>query len=355
MNFYLMEGLCLIIFLAAFYFISKTFKVEREKHKEHFLFFDVLKGIAIISVIAIHASDFIPHGALFKDIIWFGLPIFIMESGYLLSLRHEGDKDYKRFYGNLFTRIILIYIIFSLFWRVVDQQALFSLGTLLDILFGRSNGNYYFIPLMLQFYLLFPLLIRLKKYLLKPFMMIAVGVLSFSMHVLDFFLQTPAWNSDPMSLIFFGRYILFFFFGMQMSHYAIFRLDKVKLVWIASLFLLLQLAFSAYYQLFHSLYFYSIAVFFLILLFYKHIPFREYIGEIGKNSLIIYLAHTRVVYNLVGPAVMHMNPITRFIFIVAISLAIGYLISVLFMILYGFILRGSVRLRETLVRYTLKS
>ncbi|MBU0756566.1 MAG: hypothetical protein KKF44_00745 [Nanoarchaeota archaeon] len=59
-----------LLFLTVFLHTSKFFpKHDQKKQSKRVPFFDYLKGIAIISVIAIHITDIFPEKAFLKDIL----------------------------------------------------------------------------------------------------------------------------------------------------------------------------------------------------------------------------------------------------------------------------------------------
>ena len=60
-------------------------KIAGEHRQERILFMDFVKGAAIVAVIGLHSISFGSAGGVFNDYIWFGVPLFILVSGYLLG------------------------------------------------------------------------------------------------------------------------------------------------------------------------------------------------------------------------------------------------------------------------------
>ena len=137
---------------------------------------DILRGIAILSVILIHVymgvitqvsslnalvitNMFI---ALFSGA--FAVPLFIFVSGFSLSNKYSGSFSYSSFWEKRLKFIIPPYIIFSIFY-LISSNGLNSIHpTFCLVLAQNCNGFLWFIPLIIQFYLLYPLIIRAYDY-----------------------------------------------------------------------------------------------------------------------------------------------------------------------------------------------
>lgn len=350
---FLYELIAVIILLNIFLYLAKSFpKRSQDLHHVRIQFFDVLKGIAIITIIAIHATDFVPKTQFLKDILWFAIPLFIIESGYLLAVRHDKKINLKEYFMHILTRVVLIYLFFVIIIGVVKNDS-FSIKELaLDAFLGRTNNNFYFIPIILQLYVLFPILKHLKEKYATHLSLTFVLVFSFFFQVLDFYLQQPEWNSNLYSLAFFGRFLYFFSVGMILAKFNIEKVTIAKLAPFFGLYLVGTISLSLYAKKLYLLNIYPIAIFLLLLIFHNYIASRKkhtskfnILADIGKHSLVMYLIHTRIQYDLIinltkniSQTALHSWTIVIYLAIIILNTALSYLFSKVFMKLYHTIL-----------------
>ena len=133
-------------------------------------YFDALRGIAIIGVVAIHSSGGVSYPAnnlsfnitiFWRQLLNFSVPLFLAISGYFMSSKEL--KDYKSYFNFLNKRLIKVYIP-CLFWSilycvlaVVLNKRSFTNEFIKAFTF-QSFGHYYFIALIIQFYFFHPFL-----------------------------------------------------------------------------------------------------------------------------------------------------------------------------------------------------
>ena len=136
-------------------------------------YFDVLRGLAIIGVVAIHSDgigyrfenarmDFIGT-ACWRQFVNFSVPLFLAISGYFLAKKSlRSREDYVRFLKKQIPRVFVPFLLWSIFYSI---HALIS-GTPLKTIIYRfltfqSSVPFYFILLIMQYYLLLPILQRI--------------------------------------------------------------------------------------------------------------------------------------------------------------------------------------------------
>lgn len=266
-------------------------------------FLDFVKGASILSMILIHVSNKAPAGKVLNDFIWFGVPLFVFSSGYLLMRRYEGKLGLADYFRKTFFRVVLPYLIVCLVLHMANRGWTVNLGELLlDWVFGRLNGyNLYFIPVIIQFYLLFPLLRKYGDRLLAPAGMLALFLLSVAMNYADSLLRAPLWNSNLPELVFFGRYAFYFAFGAYLS-----GMDFEALPARRSSYALLALlaGIAALVALSSSLYFgYLFPLFWLFAIHLAYLGMKRIglgraiaaIESLGVYALAIYLFHTPII------------------------------------------------------------
>ena len=193
--------------------------------------FDAFRGLAIVAVVAIHASHygfpwiFASTGSwngvfclAYRQLLNFAVPAFLFISGYWLSRKPVDTwADYKRFLARRLSRILVPY----LFWSClllgygayqagyVDvPRVLFKLAT------GNACAAYYFIVLIAQLYLLTPILQRLARTSLGVAaigVVNAIGVLSLYVARLHFHWKVPLY----LSALPFYLWMIFYVAGLR--------------------------------------------------------------------------------------------------------------------------------------------
>jgi len=259
---------------------------------------DFLKGIAILAVIATHSATFAPWGAPFKNYFDFAIPFFIICSGYLLSRRHPEGVELNRHFSGIFWRIAVPYSIYTFAsWLVMGNQD--PIALLADLAFGRANyGALYFVPLILQFYILYPLIARHRKLLLSNAAMLFVLLASIWLSNMDYQLREQQWTSHGISLIFFGRYAFYFLFGMRLSYANEAKLASRKALLILAVLLACSFALplfdgSKYLGYANPLLDFIAGIWLAALLQQSALGSKAFgaIAKLGKHSLGIYLLH----------------------------------------------------------------
>lgn len=139
---------------------------------ERLEYFDVLRGLAIFCVVAIHASGTgVQFGyeslnfnftILWRNALNFGVPMFLAISGFFLARRPMvGQSGYFRFLKSQIPRVYCPFFVWSLVWLVIavvvyDRS---FVGEFLKLAAFQSSAPYYFVALILQYYFLFPVVV----------------------------------------------------------------------------------------------------------------------------------------------------------------------------------------------------
>ena len=135
---------------------------------ERDFYFDMVRGLAILFVVFIHALayssqlkvvDFDVLAMITRNAVNCAVPIFIAISGYFLSLKKiDTMTDYLCFLKRQVPRVYVPFLFWAIFLFEVENikngGAIF--GGLWSVLSFQSSAQYYFIFLILQFYLLLP-------------------------------------------------------------------------------------------------------------------------------------------------------------------------------------------------------
>lgn len=129
-----------------------------------------IKGIGILGVILIHTtSEFsmmTDFGWLFHILIFlnnlarFAVPLFIILSGFYLSLNPRNEKAIP-FYRRTIKFLLVPFFLYSLFYSILNLRAGTNIWqVVLDIPLASAAGHLWFGLLILQLYLLHPVLRR---------------------------------------------------------------------------------------------------------------------------------------------------------------------------------------------------
>lgn len=132
--------------------------------KQRDTYFDFLRGVAIIMVIGIHTySDGLFHVNLFlRQFLNCAVPFFLALSGYFVGKKSFTEKGaYVTFLKRQIPRVYIPMLLWSLPWAVLAIKGGVSItrAVLLSLIGGMSI--YYFIILIIQYYVLTPVIQKL--------------------------------------------------------------------------------------------------------------------------------------------------------------------------------------------------
>lgn len=284
----LFSSISLLLFVVFYPPLRKLFftrqSVEKQSaHAGRLPFFDFAKGVAIIAVIFIHSiylfeanrQDSPSHYLdILNNIARFAVGVFFISSGALLSKGVSSKKILK---------VILPFVVVSIIVGVFQGKSWdLIIG---GVIRGDLLPPYYFIPVLLQFYLMFPLLLRLSvsKYFLP--LSLLVSYVFYITPGLSYILGVPT----------FGPFLFLFAFGVyhRNTFAAEAKLPRVDyLVLLITIYVALCFVFPGHY--YNSRFFYAPAVFMVLHFAYHKFVFFQKISllqSLGKMSLWVYLVH----------------------------------------------------------------
>lgn len=278
-------GLVLVIPSLRRSFLPAQVDVQRSKATGRIEFFDFAKGIAIIAVILIHSiylfvKKFPDYDPYWLDVInnfsRFAVGFFFISSGALLASRISLKK------------VIHIFIPYVVFCIIVGLFQNKSLDLIIGgIVRGDLLPQLYFIPVLFQFYLLFPIISKFRH---KKYFLLVSLLISYFFYLLNF--------NYILGIPLAGQFLFLFAFGMAFSE----RLKSLKPIknidpWliITLAYAVLQFMFPAHY--YNSRYFYAPALFVVAHWLWAKAGFIRNIRIIqsfGILSLWVYLVHFSV-------------------------------------------------------------
>ncbi len=271
---------------------------------------DSLRGISIIGVVIIHSCYLLAKTeisvyeiinlSLINNLFRFVIPLFLFTSGLLLKLFIWTRKSIFEFYKSKFIRIVIPYFLVTLILYLIGY---IENKSLLDLLItGEAAIPLYFVPLLLQMYLIYPILDYFRK--INPNYLVKISIL---ISVISYLLPFT-WNFFGITSFF--PYLIFFVYGMVRKNILY---DKISPKWKELIYIYFIIQIFIIYRILSinidnkffdniTLSFYNTQFYFgfaMIFTLYKYLNGKNWISKkinhsmssIGKISLWIFLIH----------------------------------------------------------------
>lgn len=301
-----------------------------------------LRGCAILAVICIHFFAQLDHAytrpdagswfIFFDQVMRFSVPLFIMLSGFSLTKKYENEElSVTKFYERRILKLFPLFLVWSLFslsisltvpeWQSFTQPIPSVLSFLV---YGTADYQLYFLPLIFQMYLLFPLLRLLFNK--APLAVLVTSVFlqlgAFSIYALpEYQKMYPFFTTDHGQYVVGVSWIMYFVAGMWLAARGV----PTFLKYLFPLIALCGLIYSSLTAiravdggldpLFAlkftriSLLSWTIPLCVTLILFtqsryWRHLPsvLHSLISWLGRHSYLLFLSHTillRIVFALV--------------------------------------------------------
>ncbi len=312
---------------------------------------DFLRGYAILTIMIFHYLQFLNLPYPLDEIIWFGgtgIHLFIVLSGFGLYYSFQNKPiRYFTFLKKRLSKIYVPYIFIVLISALISlfipiyENSLYALGGHVflykmfdEAIIGSYGYPLWFISMIIQFYIIFHLIVwlksRLGNFIFLTFSMIVSACWIAAVILLDKGAER-VWNS------FFLQYFWEFALGMVVAERVannrtlfLISLNQITLLTLAlvgcAVYAVLAVTGGNWGKLvndpFALIGYASVAIF----LFNLHIKrINQFFLFIGENSLSIFLVHTLVLLTLAA-VLKSVNPIL----IVAIALIIVVPIAVVY-------------------------
>lgn len=290
--------------------------------KRRILEMDVIRALAIVAVIVLHVSATIlyrstPYSTTYNanfilnQFSRFCVPAFIIISGMGLTISYKEGCGYFKFIIRRFLKIVPQYIVWCLLYIIIITKD-FNIHTdLNNIVYGNVFYHFYFVPLIIEFYIIFPFIYKFmekKWWLLLSFLMTSF----FIVYTYYFKIVTPdQWFWNKKNLFY---WIFYFSLGGYMGKNLDNISQKLKeirpivcVMFLLSIFTLLYSFITGnqygksidYITTFQrpSVIFYS--TFFVIFIFsfeWKKGLFMKIVRYISNTSYDIYLSQAGILY-----------------------------------------------------------
>ena len=105
---------------------------------------------------------------LAEQVVMFSVPAFLFVSGFFIAFASSRNKDTVGWdvIGNRIKSLIIPYFLWTILFILLNflQGEIYSVSKILkQFLLGQASPPYYFVPLLVQLYLLAPILVRIAK------------------------------------------------------------------------------------------------------------------------------------------------------------------------------------------------
>lgn len=182
---------------------------------------DCMRTLSILAVLLIHTTTRVLEAGYYNlnlfsttlflnQISRFAVPLFIFISGFLLEVNNSMELNYLSYLKKRFTKILIPYI----FWSLIYYFFVYtnnSENLLMVFLKGNASYQLYFIPTICIFYLLFPLLHKMYKFIAN--IPVLAGLIYFQILLMNKdYLVRQFTLPDPLRIFILGY--IFFLAGM---------------------------------------------------------------------------------------------------------------------------------------------
>lgn len=199
---------------------------------KRFVELDILRGLAIIGVILIHITaesmNYMEATSISESIMIginqisrFAVPIFLFLSGFGLTISNKANQKYFTFLRIRISKIITLYLIWSILYFVLIKQSLNPFLFVKDFLTGGAHYHLYYVPLIIFFYFLYPLLLKIGKSNIGLVMVLLVSILS---QIGDQVVHAPFLN-NPQNVF---NWVFYFVLGIWMANNFNEKLSKIR-------------------------------------------------------------------------------------------------------------------------------
>ncbi len=276
--------------------------------KKRDLFFDVIKGISILAVILIHVQ-YVYFEYFFEALSQaeslffifisnlgrFAIPIFLVSSGALLSYKKNDTP--LRFFRKRTTKILIPFFIVAFLLLIIQQVP--PSKWFIEIITGKISTPFYFVIVLIQLYLLYPLLLKMIRYKWFLYFSFVFSLLIYAPYQLGL----DIFKMGDFTGCFFGRFLFFFVFGMYTKEYYLSNPKKFTvpeiMFWSSTLFIFLLEVLLSKQILYNVRLLYGMGmlnIFFIFKnkFFGKVNIITTFLSKAGKLSLWIFLLHYQI-------------------------------------------------------------
>ncbi len=339
---------------------------------------EFIRGVAMLGVVAIHVgSQYLTNPtpnlnlvALFEVVSRFSVPIFFFISAFGLFYKIDLQEkfDYKNFLRRRFKAVLYPYLIWSVIYFTHDNNffmyGLPDFGFAVQVIFfGLAKYHLYFLVILIWFYLLMPLWIKIIKNFTPPFFalifFLQIAFNYFSSYSTCLFEVTNALPVESILRMFLQwrlnylvlHYAFIFLLGGILAvhsekFFAWLKENKFLVTAVFLVTLILHLGYFywlVYFEKYSALsavntahqlsptgFFYTIGASIFLFMAFENFHFgliEKFLSLTGKNSYGVYLVHPMIITYLlkINFVLNAINTLIFYLVIVLISLGLSLL------------------------------
>ncbi len=288
-----------------------------------------LKGVAIAAVFLIHfTTDWHSFSSnTIWDFLWFCLnqllrfcvPLFVALSGYALTFKYKDtNPNLPKFILDRAKKLLPIFFAWAVFllllgFVIPELRSWNSDLSMWRMLFGIVDYHLYFVPMIFQLYLVFPMLLKYTKSHPVSILVASFVIQSLAIYATEqLILNTNAgstWWTDQQQYVWSFFWVFYFVLGMVLAKHKInerrvsllltltvlsslWAISDAFLLWKSGQNIIIATRFTRLSIL--SFASFSTLFFFYIPVIKISIPksINKFVLYIGNSSYIIYLTHT---------------------------------------------------------------
>lgn len=197
--------------------------------KKHDSAIDLLRIVSILAVIAIHTTTktlevtnyslrLIPFTLLLNQLTRFAVPIFFIVSGFVLTLNYHLNENYLSYFKKRINKIFIPYIFWSLIYYFFVYYKGRDLSFLDSLLQGNASYQLYFIPTLIIFYMIFPIIYVFCQHIGNKFFMIFIFLVQIFLLFIDYKVNSiPLFNPARVALLNYFPFVLGIFIARNIE------------------------------------------------------------------------------------------------------------------------------------------
>lgn len=259
-----------------------------------------LKGIAVIGVVIIHMTSKVNSASVFGQVTpllnqyaRFAVPFFFLMSGFGLEKSHKFSLPFRDFLKGRLGKLVPAYVIWNLVYYIIIHRYGMDynfLSLVKGVILGTISPQMYYVPLLLMFYVMYPILRRSASDLNYVIFWLVVTFLSQSMSILY-----PISNLQGLNVLnWIGYFVIGIFLGRDSVQIHISKVMNIFIdsVVVVSIIMVGVLAYRGYGVTNFNPFVvpYSLALFWLFTKL-KALTHMNLFIFLGRKSYTIYLAH----------------------------------------------------------------
>jgi len=271
---------------------------------------------------------------LLNQVVRFAVPLFFLISGFVLELNYDYHQNYFSYLKKRLSKILIPYF----FWSVIYYSFIYTQNRdnfIKVLLTGDASYQLYFIPTLLIFYLIFPLIHKFKKYIINFPVLTILAISQIYLLNQDYFVKQYNFI-DPVRISLLTYFV--FILGVAAAHFKDYVSKKIYFLIIPILYLayyIFEEGKNLYYQTFDiksfysqwrpSVLIYTIVIFIFLFYIFDKSEFKSQIAQkLSKLSFLVFFIHV-IVLEIFWP-ILGKNDIIFFVIVSGVSFGIAYLV-----------------------------